>query len=186
MKKNKIRWLTRTALLLALLIGVQWVTKPLGQYVTGTLVNCVLAVAALNLGLASGLTIGLVSPVMAFLLAIAPQLVVVPAIMAGNCTFVLLLHFLIREKKEDIWERAMGLCLAALGKFLVLYLLVTKVICGLCAELLMGQVAFGKPLLLPPMLKMLPTMFSVPQLVTALLGGSLALTIYPFLRKTLK
>ena len=34
--KKKILWITETAVLLALLITLQWLTKPLGQLVTGS------------------------------------------------------------------------------------------------------------------------------------------------------
>lgn len=36
------------------------------------------------------------------------------------------------------------------------------------------------------MLKMLPTMFAWPQLITALIGGAVALAMVPVLRKALK
>jgi uncharacterized membrane protein YeaQ/YmgE (transglycosylase-associated protein family) len=35
------------------------------------------------------------------------------------------------------------------------------------------------------MLKMLPAMFAWPQLITALIGGAVALTIWPLLKKAL-
>ena len=43
----KTRWIVRTGVLLALLITLQALTKPLGQLVTGSCVNALLAVAAL-------------------------------------------------------------------------------------------------------------------------------------------
>jgi len=44
---KKIRWITETAILLALLVTLQAVTKPAGQLVTGSCVNTILAVAVL-------------------------------------------------------------------------------------------------------------------------------------------
>ena len=88
---KKIRWITETAILLALLVTLQAVTKGFGQLVTGSCVNAVLAIAALVGGLASGLTVALISPVLAFLLGIAPQILTVPAIMVGNSVYVVLL-----------------------------------------------------------------------------------------------
>ena len=85
---KKIRWITETALLLAMLIVLQSVTKSFGQIVTGSCVNAVLAIAALVAGTSSGIVIAVVSPVLAFLLNIAPQAVTVPAIMVGNTVFV--------------------------------------------------------------------------------------------------
>ena len=81
---KKIRWITETAVMLALLVALQALTKPMGQLVTGSCVNAVLAVSALVGGLSSGLVVALVSPVLAFLLGIAPQILTVPAIMAAE------------------------------------------------------------------------------------------------------
>ena len=80
--------------MLALLVALQAVTKPLGQLVTGSCVNAVLAVATLFVGLGGGLTVALVSPVCAFLLGIAPNFVTVLPIMLGNAVYALLLHFI--------------------------------------------------------------------------------------------
>ena len=96
MRKN-IRWITETALLLALLVVLQAATKGFGQLVTGSCVNAVLALTVLLCGMASGVTIALISPVLAYFLGIAPQLVVVPAIMAGNVVFVVLLRLIAGE-----------------------------------------------------------------------------------------
>ena len=96
--KKKTIWITKTAVLIALLVVLQWVTKPLGQLVTGSCVNAVLAIAALLAGMASGLTVALASPVFAFLFGIAPNLITVPVIMAGNAAFVLLLCLIAGQK----------------------------------------------------------------------------------------
>lgn len=175
--KTKVQWITRTGVLLAVLIVLQAVTKSLGQLVTGSCVNAVLAVAALTCGLGSGLVIALVSPVLAFLLGIAPQLVTVPAIMAGNAVFVLVLSRIAAGgtvKKVLLWLAA------AIAKFAVLYLLVVKLICGVMAP---GLLEGG--MLKAPMLKALPVMFAWPQLFTALIGGGIALLMAPVLRKAL-
>ena len=50
---------------------------------------------------------------------------------------------------------------------------------------LLGKKLGELVVLAPPMLKMLPTMFAWPQLVTALTGGIIALAILPVLRKAL-
>lgn len=175
---SNVKKITETAVLLALLIVLQALTKPMGQIVTGSCVNAVLAVAALVAGLWSGVVIALVSPVLAFLLGIASNVVVVPAIMVGNCTFVVLLSLLVKGK---VVQRVVGWLVAAVAKFAVLYVVVAKVICGVMSE---GLLAKGT--LKPPMLKALPATFGVPQLITALIGGGVALLIVPTLRKALK
>lgn len=178
--KTKVQWITRTGVLLAVLIVLQAVTKSLGQLVTGSCVNAVLAVAALTCGLGSGLVIALVSPVLAFLLGIAPQVVTVPAIMVGNTVFVLLLRLITGGQSKPPVRQIAAWLIAAVAKFAVLYVLVVKIICGLASAPLLASGTLKEP-----MLKMLPTMFAWPQLVTALIGGGVALLIVPVLRKAL-
>ena len=177
---NKIRWIAETAILLALLVTLQAVTKGFGQLVTGSCVNAVLAVATLVGGLASGLVVALVSPVLAFLLGIAPQILTVPAIMVGNSVYALLLWLAADKSGKNLLRQAGAWLLAAAAKAAVLYLLVAKLICGVLAE---GLLAAG--VLKEPMLKALPATFSWPQLFTALIGGAVAVLIVPILRKAL-
>lgn len=184
---RRIRNITETAAMLALLICLQWLgsfvpSQLLKQLVTGTLVNCVLAVTVLLVGYGSGIIVALISPVCAFVLGIAPNFITVLPIMLGNTCFVVLLRLL--TGKGKLWRPA-GLAAAATVKFAVLYLLVVKVICGVAAPSLLGKKLGQVVVLASPMLKMLPTMFAWPQLVTALVGGTLALLIVPVLRKAL-
>ena len=180
MANKKTMWITRTGVLLALLLALQWATLGTkafaGQYITGSLVNCVLAVSALTAGLSSGLVIALLSPIFAYLLGIAPQLVVVPAIMAGNCALILVL-WAVGRGDAPMWRKAVAVVLAAVCKFVVLYLLVVQVICGVGASFLLGQSFFGAPVLLQPMIQALPLTFSWPQLITALIGGTLGVLV---------
>ena len=180
--KTSIRKLTETAVLLALLVTLQAVTKSLGQLVTGSCVNAILAIAVLFTGLGSGITVALISPILAFLLGIAPNLITVIPIMLGNTCFVALLKLL---HKKPLWTRPLAVVVAAFVKFGVLYALVVKVICGVAADALLGQKLGQTMLLAPPMLNMLPTMFAWPQLFTALIGGGIALFITPVLKKAL-
>ena len=180
MNKN-IRWITETAVMLALLVALQALTKPMGQLVTGSFVNAVLAVTALVAGLYSGITVALISPVLAYLLGIAPQILTVPAIMAGNCVFVVFLHLLSRKDSKQILRQIIAWLAAAAAKFAVLYAIVVWLICDILADKLL---AAGT--LKPPMLKMLPATFGITQLFTALIGGAVALLIVPVLRKALR
>ena len=189
--KNNIRRITETAMLLALLICLQWAGSLIAdqmtkQLVTGTMVNCVLAVSVLVVGMGGGVTIALISPIFAFLLGIAPNFITVLPIMLGNTCFVVLLRLITGRSMRPLWRRPVALVTAAAVKFGVLYLLVVEVICGAASGALLGKKLGSVVLLAPPMLKMLPVMFAWPQLVTALLGGGLALAITPVLRKSLK
>ena len=180
--KKKTLWITETAAMLALLIALQWATsyipKPVGQFVTGSCVNAVLAVAALFAGMGSGVCVAVLSPIFAYLFGIAPNLVVVPVIMTGNTVFVLLLSWI---AKGPLWKNIVAWLSAAFAKFAVMYALVIWVVCGLAADALLAQ-----GLLKKPMLTMLPATFTWPQLITALIGGGLALLVVPSLKKALR
>lgn len=164
---KKTLWITQTAVLTALLVLLQTLTKAGGQFVTGSCVNAVLAVAVLFAGVWSGVTVAVISPFLAFLLGIGPQLLpIVPAIAVGNTVYVLLLHFL---SGKQIWRQGAGWLCAAICKFLTLNLIVVQLLCRV----------------LPLAEKQVTTftaMFSWPQLVTALIGGGVALLIVPILR----
>lgn len=184
---KKIQWITQTAALLAILICLQWVgsfvpNQLFKQLLTGSFVNCVLAVAVLLVGMSCGVTVALFSPVCAYLLGIAPNFITVVPIMLGNVCFVVLLRLL---SGKAVWRQTAALVAAAAVKFSVLYLLVVRLICGVAAAALLGKKLGDIVVLAPPMLKLLPTMFAWPQLVTALIGGGIALGILPALRKAL-
>ena len=179
MKKGAL-WITRTAVMLALLIVLQWITKPLGQIVTGSCVNAVLAVTVLMAGLSSGLTVALISPIAAYLFGIAPQIVTVPAIMVGNAVFVLIL-WCIAGRKNSLLRSVFAWIAAAAAKFGVLYAIVVWLICGAVSGMLLQQ-----GMLKEPMLAQLTVMFAWPQLITALIGGGVGLLIVPALKKALK
>ena len=183
--RKKVLWITETAVMLALLVTLQALTKPMGQLVTGSCVNAVLAISVLLVGMSSGITIALISPVCAYLFGIAPNFVTVLPIMIGNVCFVVLLRLIAGETHKPIWRQPVALVAAAGVKFGVLYLLVVKVICGIASGALLGKKLGDIVVLAPPMLKMLPTMFAWPQLFTALIGGGVALLIVPLLRKAL-
>lgn len=187
---KKIRWITETAAMLALLVCLQWVGSMVPdqmtkQLITGTLVNCVLAVTVLIVGMSGGITVALISPVCAFLLGIAPNFITVLPIMVGNVCYVVLLRVILGKTMKPFWKQPVALVSAAVVKFGVLYLLVVQVICGVASDALLGKKLGDIVVLAPPMLKMLPTMFTWPQLITALTGGLLALLIVPVLRKAL-
>ena len=170
--KNKTRWITETAIMLALLVILQAVTKSAGQIVTGSCVNAVLAVSVLVSGLSSGLTVALISPFAAFLLGIGPQLLpIVPAIALGNAVFVLMLSRLC-GKNPPVWRKALAVAGSAGAKFLSLHLVIVRFLCNVLP-------------LKQPQIATFSTMFTWPQLITALIGGIAALLIVPVIRKAL-
>ena len=177
---KRILWLTRTAVLIALLIAVQWLTAGTqafaGQYITGTLVNCILAVSALCAGLWSGLVVALLSPFCAFLLGIGPALIqIVPCIALGNSVLVLVLWLLAGQGGAKLWRYGVAVVAAAAAKFLTLYVAVVKILIPVMGSALKA-----------PQVQKFTAMFSVPQLITALLGGALAVALLPVLAKAIK
>lgn len=170
---SKAKWITRTAAMLALLIALQWITKPLGQLVTGSCVNAILAITVRSCGMGSGVTVALLSPLFAFGLGIAPNVVAVPVIMMGNTAYVAILRVL---SGKGMIRNAGAVVAAALAKFGIMYLLIGQVVCGLLADALLSS-GFLKE----PMLRALPATFSWPQLVTALIGGLISLAVIPIL-----
>lgn len=161
--------ITRTAILIALLIALQAATRPLGnQFVTGSCVNLVLAVAAMLCGIWSGVIVALVSPFFAYFLGISPQLWLAPAIACGNAVYVVVIA-LLSKKLSNSAGGAIGVVAAAVCKFVTLYLVVVKLFIP------MGN--------LPAKVA---AQFSWPQLVTALIGGFITLAIVPTIKKALK
>jgi hypothetical protein len=102
MRSYYTKFVTRTAILLALCLVVQQF-KTLSQFITGPLVNVILIIAALAVGLWSGLIIAVLSPVIAFFIAPSPVMKLVPQlmimIMLGN-SLIVLLAWLFREKSS--------------------------------------------------------------------------------------
>lgn len=177
--RKKTLWITRTALFLAILVLAQLFGSRLGggigqQLITGSLVNLVLVIAGITAGYASGLTVALLSPVLAFLIGVGPKFMqVVPVIMLGNAVIALVGVLVFRAcsrmpSGRRYAFRACGLVAAAGVKACVLYV--------------------GVVLLVLPMLSVpdaakatLSLMFSWPQFVTGSMGGVLAVLLAPSL-----
>jgi len=173
--KTSTRQLTLTALLLALILGVQQF-RLISQFITGPLVNAILIMAALLAGLAGGLSIAALSPVLAFLIAPSPvhQAVpqMIPLVVLGNAALVLCVWL-----GKKYWPKAWpaGVAAGALLKPLVLFLGVRFVILPFFAA--------GQP---ERIIGALNTMFSSNQFITAAIGGALACIVYRALPKKLR
>ncbi len=171
--KKKTLWIAETAVMIALLVALQGLTKPAGQFVTGSCVNLILGVSTLVGGLWCGLTVALLSPFFAFLFGIGPALIqIVPAIAVGNIVLVLVLWLICRKVKKLSPLSYGGAVAASVCKFAALYALVVLLLLPL----------LGLP---EKQVAMMSAMFSWPQLVTALIGSFLAVTISPAIRKAL-
>ena len=175
--KQRILWITRTAILIALLVVWQAASAPLGNtLITGSVVNLLLIVSVMTCGLASGLTVAAVSSIMAKLLGIGPLWALIPFMIAGNITLILLWHFIgnrnIGGKKYVSYISA--LIVAAVSKFLVLYIGIVRIAIPVLLALPEKQAAA------------ISSIFSVSQLFTASVGGVLAIILLPRLKKAIE
>ena len=171
---KKTLLIVNTAILIALLIAAQFFGNMLGnnQFVTGSLVNLILIVAAVYAGLWSGIIVAVISPVLAFMLGIAANPYLVPAIIIGNIVIVVLMHYtykLAKNKEKAYWIYLIsGIIVSALAKFAVLFVVVRYIIKGLIVPGLPAKII---------------AVFSFPQLFTALMGGFLSIAIITALKR---
>lgn len=174
-RKQKILWITCTAAFIALLIVMQAATAPLGNsIVTGSIVNLLLVVSVMTCGLASGLTVAAVSPVMAKFLGIGPLWSLIPFIAAGNVALALLWHLVGNSRTRHKYTAYLAALLcASVTKFLVLYIGIVRLAVPLFLGLPEAQAA------------VVSGMFSIPQLITALTGGALAIVLFPRVKRAI-
>ena len=179
--RKKIFWITRTAVLTALLVAMQFATAPLGnQFVTGSIGNLIMIVSLLTCGLATGLTVAALSPVFAFIAGVGPAFpLLIPFIALGNMSLIIawfLLELLNKSDKTGLRYRVVN-CLiviaAAIIKFLTLYTGIIKLALPFLLNLNEKQSA------------MISFLFSYPQIITATIGGVLALVIVPPIQKAI-
>ena len=155
--------------------GVHRHTKSLGQLVTGSCVNLVLAIAALIGGVWSGVTVAVISPFCAYLLGIGPAfLPLVPCVSLGNAVYAVLFALLVGGflQKKKLPAAYGSMVLAAAAKFAALYLVLVRLVA---------------PAVIPAAkLSTVTAAFTWPQLLTAVIGGVLACLIAPVLCRALE
>ncbi len=180
---NAVHWIARTAMGIALIIVAQLVGKlfPAGaiivgqfgvnQLVTGSLVNCVLFVFTAVSGMWSGVTIGIVSAILAQFIGIGPAVSAVSPVVAVGNALLCVVFWLACGRERPYGSRAwIAMVLAAVIKCAFLWIAVPA---------LLGVLTGVKP----QQVQMLSVMFSWPQGCTALIGGVLSGLIVPRLRK---
>lgn len=174
MNRN-VKKLIQAATMLAILVLLQLVTKPLGQFVTGFCTDFMIAVTTLSVGFSSGLFLALVFPYIAYLIGIGPKIfLIAPSICVANMIFMMILYIFISRKKDVVkWATRMaGVLVAGTAKFAVLNMGVTNLV---IPELDMTEAKIQETV----------SFFSWPQLVTAVAGALFAALVYPRLRKAL-
>lgn len=174
--KITTRSLVQTALLLALCIVFQCL-KGISVYITGPVVNAVMIIAVLSVGLYSGLLIAAAAPIVAFFLGATPIMNLIPwmipVVMAGNAILVLAVWLL--HKKNLIAGLLTGSICKAAFLWLTVWYLILPLFQSNIPEIKQAQ-----------MLPAVRTTFSVTQLITALLGSTLAYLIWKPLQNYLK
>jgi len=174
--------ITRSAVLAAFLVTIQFLTAPLNnQFITGTAVNLLLIVSFLTCGPVVGLAVAAVSPLFAFLAGVGPAFPpIIPFMVVGNMALIgawYLFGLLNRPGRPGRMYKVIQVLIAvgaAAIKFLVLYI---------------GIVLWAVPYLLDINEKqgaLLTISFSYPQLITATIGGLVALTVAPLVQKAIK
>ena len=173
---KSIRWISRTAILLALTVVFQslrlWIPAMpanISQIVVGSLVNLCLIVAAVMTGISGGLIIAVVAPVIALIQGFTPVPVLVVPIALGNLVLVVMASLLYNRNP------ILAIVTGAVLKFITLCLGVVKIV-----------LPFFLPNAPDKMRAALSVQFSWPQLVTAGIGGVLAVEILTVLRKSVR
>lgn len=162
------RFWTRTAVLLGITLVFQMLRQiipmpqPVSIFVVGSLVNAALVVAAGVVGVAGGVIISIVAPIVAFLQGHLPPIPpMIPIVAAGNAAIVVCFA-LLRKRSPYV-----GVVVGSVVKTVFLYAAV--------------RLLFGLITLKAPIIKALSFSFSWPQLVTALIGGVLAVEVLKLL-----
>jgi len=173
-KHEKVLWITRTAVLIAVTVVLQALTLQLGnQFITGSVVNLMLIISVMTCGLPTGLTVAVFTPILPTLLGFGPLWPVVPFIAAGNMALAALWHFIGNLKIGSVYiSYIIAMIAGAVTKFLILYF---------------GVVRIAMPYILGlPEQHVMSVLFSYPQLITASAGGICAIILLPILLKALK
>ncbi|MEG1743474.1 MAG: ECF transporter S component [Clostridia bacterium] len=131
MKKKAIIKITVTGVFIALLVALQWGLGSISannQFVVGSAVNLVLIVAAVIGGIYSGICVAVISPFLAFLLGIGPQIIgIVPFIALGNVVLTLIWSIICAKVKNQYVAMGTSLVVGSVVKCLTLYLSIVKV-----------------------------------------------------------
>jgi len=173
-KHEKVLWITRTAVLIAITVILQALTLQLGnQFITGSVVNLMLILSVMTCGLPTGLTVAVFTPILPTLLGFGPLWPVVPFIAVGNMALVVSWHFIGNLKLSSVYiSYVIAMIVGAITKFLILYF---------------GVVRIAMPYILGlPEQHVMSVLFSYPQLITASAGGICAIILLPLLLKALK
>ena len=158
-----------SAILLAICIASQFL-KSLSVYITGPIVNLCLILAVMMAGLMWGVILALITPVTAFIIAAAPVMTavpgIIPLIMLGNVVLVVMVHFFVKPAVKDAKipvsvRSVIGAILSSVAKGAVM---------GLTISLWLLPTFIPEASPLRDKMPVFQKMFSITQLITALIG----------------
>ena len=178
-KLSKSRWITRTAILLALCIASQFF-KNLSVYITGPIINCILIIAVLSCGIVSGIIISVITPITSFIITGSPIMaampLIMPCVMLGNIVICLGVYLFCRKEAADK-NQILGMLVGTIAKAAVMGLTISVGVIGI----------FGPSCGLPEAaLNVARTTFSLTQLITAAIGSVLAFLVWKMIDKVVK
>ncbi len=173
--RTSTKKMVMAAMLLTMAVIIQILGKTIpqiNQFFVGPTVNAILLLTLYFSGLNWALLIGITTPVLAFLSGVlaTPMAPFIPFIGIGNGIYILMFSMLKNKKHGE----TLGIIVASLLKFLFLYLSATQII---------NIFAFGIP---EPVKQKLAIAMGVPQFLTALVGGYVAVFLHSLLKKRLK
>jgi len=172
--QKRTLFISRLAIILSLTVVIQIAGLP--QPITGPLINAILFFTATLLGSVAGVVVGCLTPTVALIRGQLPMpfAPMVPFIALGNAVLVLVYYSF---KKMYIMDKNLffklkeyfAILFAALAKFSFLYLSVKIVLPVLLNMNIPPKIVF---------------LMSTPQLITAVVGGVLAIFLLKFFNKT--
>ena len=169
MKKINVASITKLALLLAIIAMIQMFGRliPNGNLVVGSIVNACLLIAVATVGLRGAAILSFLAPFTSLISNHAPiaaaLLPFAPVIVVGNFVYAAIFYYMMKKNKIA------GVALGSVAKFGILYV---------------GVTVFLSLMSFPKFAAVLLVLFSWPQLITALIGGFIALTVIKRLEKT--
>lgn len=172
--KISTKTLTRTAVMLAVTLVFQALrflpfiaAMPNNSYIIGTLVNLALILSVTEVGIGPAVLISIVTPVVAFMQGHIKFPLLVPMVALGNIILCYLFYYVQKINKYA------AVAIGAVVKWIFLYY-ASKFVLGMFLKLPQ------------PQFDIMVAGFNIPQLITALLGGFLAVIMTQIIRSSTK
>lgn len=171
---NSVKNLVRSSLFLATAIAFQAIGRnfpQISQFFVGPAVNAVLILTGCICGIWWGAAVGALTPLLAWTIGQLPSPFgpFIPFIMIGNALFVIL--FVIFKNHFGKFGEYIGILLGSITKYLFLYFSASKLI---------NAFNLGIP---KKIANKLVIIMGIPQLITALIGGAVALVLIKLLKR---